>query len=54
LDANGDGIQSSGEQGVEDVLVTLYQWNGSSWTYLDHEETDAGGNYSFDDLYEGE
>ncbi|GAA4446083.1 hypothetical protein GCM10023156_06430 [Novipirellula rosea] len=54
MDANGDGIQSSGEQGVEDVLVTLYQWNGSSWTYLDHEETDAGGNYSFDDLYEGE
>nr|WP_246146896.1 SdrD B-like domain-containing protein [Rubripirellula lacrimiformis] len=50
MDANGDGLQSQGEQGVDEVLVTLFRWTGSDWFFVEDMLTDAGGNYEFDDL----
>jgi len=50
-DVDGDGVQDSGEPGVEDVTVTLYGPDGT--TVIDTTTTDAGGAYLFEDLPPG-
>jgi len=44
-DKNANGIQESGEPGIQNVLVLLYRGNG---TYLAQTSTDPSGAYSFD------
>ncbi|HHH53914.1 MAG TPA: T9SS type A sorting domain-containing protein [Bacteroidetes bacterium] len=50
-DLNGNGVQDIGEQGIEGVIVTLYDENdnqiGNTVT------TDANGNYLFENLTDG-
>ncbi|MEM9545868.1 MAG: SdrD B-like domain-containing protein [Bacteroidota bacterium] len=49
-DADGDGIQDAGEDGVEGVVVILTDCSG---TVLATETTDANGFYFFDNLIPG-
>ena len=49
-DSNGNGIQEEGEEGIEDVTVTLYAEND---TVLATMQTDANGKYLFEDLLAG-
>ncbi len=50
LDTNRDGLQSEGEPPVSDVVVNLYDAEG---TLVDSTTTDAAGFYSFTDLIGG-
>ena len=50
FDADGDGIQDPGEQGMSDIFVILEDCNGN---YLDFAITDANGMYMFSDLPAG-
>lgn len=50
-DINKNGIQDSGESGVENVTVELFNANGPTGLTT---QTDANGNYGFADLYPGE
>ncbi len=50
LDRNGDGIQDSGEPGVSNVLVTLYDANSNA---LATTTTDGSGAYGFTNLIPG-
>ncbi len=50
FDSNKNGIQESGELGVANVLVLLYDCNGH---LLDSIRTDLDGNYQFSDLVSG-
>jgi uncharacterized repeat protein (TIGR01451 family)/fimbrial isopeptide formation D2 family protein/LPXTG-motif cell wall-anchored protein len=49
IDTNRDGLQTSGESGIKDVLVTLTDASGTPRTTT----TDASGYYWFDDLTPG-
>ncbi|MBE9042559.1 carboxypeptidase regulatory-like domain-containing protein, partial [Oscillatoriales cyanobacterium LEGE 11467] len=49
-DANNNGIQDNGEQGVAGVTVNLLNGNNG---LIDSVQTDSNGNYLFDDLEEG-
>lgn len=49
-DLNGNGIQDSGEPGIENVLVRLLD---CSFNFLDSAYTNAQGNYSFSNLIPG-
>ncbi len=51
IDANNNGLQDAGEQGVGGVTVTLYAANGT--TVIRTTQTDAQGNYIFDGLNAG-
>lgn len=51
VDANNDGIQNSGEQGIGGVTVTLYQSDGT--TVIATTTTNPSGGYSFDGLSAG-
>lgn len=54
LDTNKDGIQSSGENGVANINVTLYQNAcGANGIVLGTTTTDSNGNYSFGNLVAG-
>jgi protocatechuate 3,4-dioxygenase beta subunit len=48
-DANGNGIQDAGEQGIGSAVVTLTYPNGTTASTL----TDANGNYNFPNLVAG-
>ncbi len=48
-DANGDGIQNAGEQGIPNATVILTYPNGTTVTAI----TDANGNYTFANLAPG-
>ncbi len=50
-DFNQNGLQDSSEPGMPGVLVTLYDSDGI--TILANTITDGNGNYSFDNLNEG-
>lgn len=50
LDNDGDGIQDTGEPGVENIIVNLYDDNDN---LLEITVTDPSGFYIFDDLYPG-
>jgi len=55
FDTNGDGVQNSGEPGIEGVTVTIETENGDPVTHVSaaavaSEVTDANGAYSFDSL----
>ena len=50
-DINGDGIQDSGESGLQNVLVILYD---SSDTQVDNTSTDVSGNYTFTNVTPGD
>jgi len=50
LDANKDGLQTAGEQGIPGVTVTLYNTSG---TALATTSTDATGKYLFAGLPDG-
>lgn len=61
-DANGNGVQDSGEPGVSGVLVKLYVWNddgddvyedGELGAYVAQAMTDSSGQYLFNDLPAG-
>ncbi len=55
-DANGNGIQDSGENGVSGVTVRLFTCvNGQPGTQVGSDiQTDASGNYSFTGLLPGD
>jgi len=50
FDANADGIQDSGEQGLLDVTVNLLDADGN---FLEDTTTDANGAYAFTELDPG-
>ena len=50
-DFNRNGIRDAGEQGVEGVIVTLQDCNG---TFISETTTDLNGNYLFDGLVPGD
>ncbi len=50
LDKNGNGIQDSGEVGLDGVIVQLYNSGG---TLLGSTTTASGGKYLFDHLFPG-
>jgi large repetitive protein len=50
-DKNGDGIQSSGEEGITNVKVTLF--DGYTKKALFNTITDSLGNYEFTDILPG-
>ncbi len=64
IDTDSDGVQDAGEEGVNDVTVTLYKWNPSTSTYDPYgtpqqtrdNPNDPGkkGYYWFDDLPSGQ
>ena len=49
-DRNNDGIQSDGEEGIEGVLIQLFDKDGN---LVREMQTDADGNYWFTDLVAG-
>ena len=55
-DADGDGIQDSGEEGIEEITVYLYDpgddgvIGGGDDVLIDSTITDENGNYSFSDI----
>jgi PKD repeat protein len=51
LDANGNGIQETGESGMANVQVELYRSDG---TFLAPDVTDAAGDYMFPSLAAGD
>lgn len=52
VDANNNGLQDAGEQGVAGVTVTLYQANGT--TVIRTTTTNPSGGYLFDGLAAGQ
>jgi hypothetical protein len=50
IDANRNGVQDVGEEGLPDVRVQLYD---SSWVLLETTFTDRFGNYLFDNITPG-
>ena len=50
-DTNKDGIQDSGENGITDVTVKLYDCNNN---FIASTTTDANGNYLFSNLTPGD
>jgi protocatechuate 3,4-dioxygenase beta subunit len=50
IDANEDGIRDSGETGIPEVTVSLYDFGGE---LLGTRETNADGYYEFDNLEPG-
>lgn len=51
FDSNGNGLQDPGEAGAADVTVQLKDGNGN---VVDSQQTDANGNYLFDNLTAGQ
>lgn len=51
LDANGNGVQDNGENGVPGVMVDLLSANGD---ILEETVTDNDGRYLFEDLVDGD
>jgi len=50
-DANANGIQESGEEGLSDVNVSLYRVEeDGTHTYMASQETNSSGNYLFSHL----
>jgi 5-hydroxyisourate hydrolase-like protein (transthyretin family) len=52
-DENGNGHLERHEDGIEDVEIQLYVWNGTQFDLLDFTFTDEDGRYSFSGLEEG-
>jgi len=52
IDADRNGLQDSGEEGVPDVMVTLY--DNATGDVVGTAFSDANGNYLFDELYPGD
>jgi len=50
FDRDEDGLQSSEDEGVEGVMVTLYDENG---TAIETTTTDSNGKYEFNDIHIG-
>jgi serine-aspartate repeat-containing protein C/D/E len=54
-DHNLDNIQESGDPGIANVSLTLYQWNGTAYVSTGlTTTTDANGAYKFDNLQPGQ
>jgi len=56
LDANGDGLNNNGEEGVESVVVALYtdpDMDGQPNDFVAETETDLNGFYEFTQLVPG-
>ena len=51
LDSNMNGLQDADEEGVEDVVVVLYDNGGN---VVERVNTNASGMYQFDNITEGE
>ncbi len=51
VDINNDGVQNPGELGIEGVTVTLFPTGGGAPVVI---QTDANGNYLFDNLPAGD
>lgn len=49
-DRNDNGAFDSNESGIENVIVELYQWNGSVYEKIRETITDKDGAYFFDKL----
>jgi serine-aspartate repeat-containing protein C/D/E len=49
-DRNDNGIVDAGEDGIADVIVELYQWDGASYVKIGETRTDEDGSYLFDNL----
>ncbi len=50
-DVNNDGVQDSGEEGIANVLIQLFDADGN---LVQETRTDAQGDYCFEDLAPGE
>ncbi|MDR3110826.1 MAG: hypothetical protein LBU65_14250 [Planctomycetaceae bacterium] len=50
LDANKNGLRDTGEVGIENVKLTLYKWNGSSYVKIAETFSGVNGEYSFTNL----
>jgi len=53
FDLDGDGIQGPEELGVENVTVTLYDFNTGRPVDIAPQQTDSNGEYLFEDLPAG-
>ena len=51
FDRNDNGVQDAGEEGIENVVIELFDRDGN---LVASTTTDAQGNYCFDDLVAGE
>jgi protocatechuate 3,4-dioxygenase beta subunit len=51
-DANDNNVGDTGEE-VAGVRVQLFRWNGTAWVLQGTTNTNAGGDYSFDQLAPG-
>ena len=49
-DRNDDGGFGEDENGIENVVVELYRWNGNDYEYVRETRTDTKGAYKFDNL----
>lgn len=49
-DANNNGLQDNGEEGIPNVRVSLFNENGY---FLESQLTDSNGNYLFENLFTG-
>lgn len=50
-DRNNNGVQDSGEEGIEGVVIELFDGDGNM---IRSTTTDANGDYCFEDLFAGE
>jgi RHS repeat-associated protein len=52
-DRNGNGIRDTGEPGLQNWTIDLYQESGGTFTFVTSTTTDANGNYRFTNLEQG-
>lgn len=49
-DRNDNGMIDEGEDGIGEVVVDLYQWDGQQYVFLRSSRTEPDGSYRFDNL----
>lgn len=49
-DRNDNGVFDENENGIENVTIELYRWNGADYEFIRSTQTDENGAYCFDDL----
>lgn len=49
-DRNDNGVIDAGENGIANVVIELYQWDGSKYVKIAETTTDEDGSYLFENL----
>ena len=49
-DRNDNGVIDAGEKGIANVVIELYQWDGSKYVKIAETTTDEDGSYLFENL----